>query len=200
MHIYICVSTHTKTCDHNQAGAFTFVYICSFKNIFPDSRLTSLLRTSWFRDIASRYLYHSLSSHQLSMTMIFEAMVLGACLALLISNCSKLRVAKAIIWCLNEEEKQSVLTYIQGQICKEQLSNMSNWSMVSGQPGSGSPGGSLAPSSPLSASGSPGFAKQNCKHLRVTKRGSNHFQSRLRCKDCGELIAVSKSKGSKAKP
>ena len=29
----------------------------------------------------------------------------------------------------------------------------------------------------------------SCKHARTTKRGSNHFVSQVRCKDCGELLS-----------
>ena len=33
-------------------------------------------------------------------------------------------------------------------------------------------------------------AQKHCHHTRTTRKGSNYFQSRIRCKDCGMLLLV----------
>ena len=107
-------------------------------------------------------------------------------------------IAKALIHSMGDSEKHEVYLYVQGLVKRNDWydddddGQSSHWTMVS-QPSpvksSHNTNGyflSLQSGRSQRVTGEP----KDCPHFHKTRKGSNHFQKRVRCKDCGKLLSV----------
>lgn len=119
-------------------------------------------------------------------------------------------VKAAIIYILDEENAQDI--YITcfhkkraGILYGHDDDQDSSWSMVFGEESPKSSGSNRIPTQTImvescqrrsqpASSGQAGYgssfagATEACKHVRTTRKGTNHFVTRISCKDCGKLL------------
>lgn len=126
--------------------------------------------------------------------MLFLGMLVGACVMGLVwmlcgGGWAAKTVVKAMIRNMNTAEKKEILEYVQGMTTVatvdliEDDGESSHWSTVS---------------SPVGASCSPGMPRiSSCQHVHTTRKGSNGFQTRERCKDCGMTLFFQRTTAGK---
>ncbi len=112
----------------------------------------------------------------------------------------KARIAKALIHCLQDNEKHEVYLYVQGLVKgndwydddNDDDGQSSHWTMVSQPSTVKSSRNTNGRFLSMQSGGSQRVTgeQKECLHLHKTRKGSNHFQKRVRCKDCGKLLSV----------
>lgn len=121
--------------------------------------------------------------------MSFCAAAMGACVVAIFwlfcaRSWPKMALARLLVWLMNEEEKYHLFLYLRLVDCEAKNDSdgqSSHWTMVSGNQ-------ATSPTSPGWQSGQSPAQRQSCLHLRVTRRGSNGYQKRMKCEDCGLLL------------
>lgn len=134
--------------------------------------------------------------------MTFFAAFLGASamgLVWIFVACGRPKVvlAKMLIMCMGQKERSEIHQFIK-RVEGESLSDAedevqsvsSQWLQVSEEPNSPAATCSFHPGE-LRAEHSP------CEHAHTTTKGSNAFQKRVRCRDCGCLLSVEQTKAGK---
>ena len=100
-----------------------------------------------------------------------------------ISSVAK-HVAMILVWFMSEADLEDFSTKMLQVLGKfDEDSSISEWSVVSEEPASSTSNTSHAGLSGLSGSST------QCPHMRVSKKGSNHFVQIKRCKACGFLLS-----------